>query len=215
MTQTSLPEESTPLTPLAYWQESLSTWAEFGQRTQQVLMTRAGQFGLSGNPDSPSDEESLTGEVLRNLSDMNLRPWENTARFLESLPKWMTEPMVNRGASLTDFFDSFQRRESAASAMSGEVAPPEAACTIEKAASPADTCVPPALKAPNGDADALTEIKGIGPKLSERLNELGIYHFDQIAGWSEAQAEWIEDQLAFKGKVRREGWIDQARQLAG
>jgi NADH-quinone oxidoreductase subunit E len=61
----------------------------------------------------------------------------------------------------------------------------------------------------------LTEIKGIGPKLSERLNELGIYHFDQIAGWSEAQAEWIEDQLAFKGKVRREGWIDQARQLAG
>jgi len=187
MTQTSLPEESTPLTPLAYWQESLSTWAEFGQRTQQVLMTRAGQFGLSGNPDSPSDEESLTGEVLRNLSDMNLRHWENTARFLESLPKWMTEPMVNRGASLTDFFDSFQRRESAASA----------------------------LEAPNGDADALTEIKGIGPKLSERLNELGIYHFDQIAGWSEAQAEWIEDQLAFKGKVRREGWIDQARQLAG
>jgi predicted flap endonuclease-1-like 5' DNA nuclease len=195
---------------MGYLQESLSTWAEFGQRTQKALMSRAGQFPDPLAKDSAPDEEPVTGEILRNLSDMNLRHWENTARLLESLPSWMTEPVINRGASLTDFFDRWQRRDTATP--SRPSAPPEAPA----AAAPAEELsVPICLDSPKGAPDMLTQIKGIGPKLSERLNELGIFHFEQIAGWTEAQAEWIEDQLAFKGKVRREDWIGQARQLAG
>ena len=73
---------------------------------------------------------------------------------------------------------------------------------------------PETLTAPNGSADDLTKIKGIGPKLSKQLNALGIYHFKQIAEWSEDQAQWVDDYLAFKGRVAREAWISQARILS-
>ncbi len=70
-------------------------------------------------------------------------------------------------------------------------------------------------EARGGQADDLKRIKGVGPKLESSLNELGIYHYDQIAGWSAAEAAWIDDRLSFKGRIARGGWIDQARSLAG
>ncbi|WEK06517.1 MAG: hypothetical protein P0Y65_09825 [Candidatus Devosia phytovorans] len=73
---------------------------------------------------------------------------------------------------------------------------------------------PPALSTPrNGRADDLKLIKGIGPKIEASLNGLGIHHFDQIAGWTIKDADWIDGQLAFKGRVAREGWVEQASRL--
>ncbi len=64
-------------------------------------------------------------------------------------------------------------------------------------------------------ADDLKQIKGIGPKLEALLNSHGIYHFDQIAAWSEAEIAWMDDNLkGFKGRVSRDEWIKQARILA-
>lgn len=74
---------------------------------------------------------------------------------------------------------------------------------------------PKLLRKPRGKADDLTEIKGVGPKLAEALNELGIYHFWQIAELTKVQAEWVDDKLMFRGRIAREGWIKQARHLAG
>ncbi|MEM7238646.1 MAG: hypothetical protein AAF501_12610, partial [Pseudomonadota bacterium] len=51
---------------------------------------------------------------------------------------------------------------------------------------PPPAAAPAQLDAPRGNADNLRKIKGIGPKLEKSLNSLGIYHFDQIAGWGEA-----------------------------
>ena len=69
------------------------------------------------------------------------------------------------------------------------------------------------LPSPEGPADDLTRITGIGPKLSARLNDLGIYHFKQIAAWTKTEAQWVDEYLAFKGRVGREKWIKQARAL--
>lgn len=79
-----------------------------------------------------------------------------------------------------------------------------------------DAVRPEALSgARNGDADDLKMIKGVGPKLEIMLNELGFYHFDQIAGWSAAEVAWVNDNLAgFKGRVSRDNWVEQARKLA-
>jgi predicted flap endonuclease-1-like 5' DNA nuclease len=67
----------------------------------------------------------------------------------------------------------------------------------------------------NGGADDLKMIKGVGPKLEIMLNELGFYHFDQIAGWSAAEVTWVNDNLTgFKGRVSRDNWVEQARKLA-
>ncbi|MFT7758965.1 UNVERIFIED_CONTAM: hypothetical protein ODX46_23470, partial [Salmonella enterica subsp. enterica serovar Enteritidis] len=72
-----------------------------------------------------------------------------------------------------------------------------------------------ALAAPRGGSpDNLTLIKGIGPVNERRLNEHGIFHFDQIAAWKKADVIAAEAYLAFDGRIAREDWIGQAKKLA-
>ena len=72
-----------------------------------------------------------------------------------------------------------------------------------------------ALHAPrDGSADSLTAIKGIGPVNERKLNEHGIFHFDQIAAWTEADISAAEAYLAFDGRIAREDWVGQAKALA-
>ncbi len=67
----------------------------------------------------------------------------------------------------------------------------------------------------DGKGDNLKEIKGVGPKLENLLNSMGYYHFDQIAGWSAKEVAWVDENLqGFKGRVSRDGWVDQAKILA-
>ena len=75
---------------------------------------------------------------------------------------------------------------------------------------------PRAMKAPReGGADDLKMIKGVGPKLEKMLNGMGFFHFDQIAGWTEAELAWVDDNLeGFKGRASRDGWTSQAKLLA-
>ena len=67
----------------------------------------------------------------------------------------------------------------------------------------------------NGVADDLKRIKGIGRKLEALCNSLGVWHFDQIAAWSEREVAWMDDNLeGFHGRVSRDDWVSQARVLA-
>ncbi len=69
-------------------------------------------------------------------------------------------------------------------------------------------------KARDGGADDLKLISGVGPKLEQTLNELGVYHFDQVASWRKKEIEWVDSRLRFKGRIERDGWIAQAKTLA-
>lgn len=69
-------------------------------------------------------------------------------------------------------------------------------------------------KARSGGPDNLTLIDGVGNAIERKLHELGIYHFDQVAGWSDAEATWIGNEIGFPGRVQRENWIGDARTLA-
>ena len=75
---------------------------------------------------------------------------------------------------------------------------------------------PELLSAPRaGKADDLKMIKGVGPKLEGVLHDIGVYHFDQIAGWTPAEVAWADQSLVgFKGRVSRDGWVEQAKLLA-
>ncbi len=74
---------------------------------------------------------------------------------------------------------------------------------------------PPALPGPRaGGADDLRRIRGVGPQNATRLNALGIYHLDQIAAWTPAEARWVGTYLAFPGRIEREDWIGQAKTLS-
>ncbi|WP_375279983.1 NADH-quinone oxidoreductase subunit E [Pseudooctadecabacter sp.] len=80
---------------------------------------------------------------------------------------------------------------------------------------PAST-MPTGLDAPrDGIPDDLTKISGIGPKLAVLCNDLGFYHYDQIAAWTDDEIAWVDDNLeGFKGRVTRDNWVGQAKALA-
>ncbi len=75
---------------------------------------------------------------------------------------------------------------------------------------------PKTMKAPRkAGADDLKLIKGVGPKLETLLNDLGFYHFDQIASWTPDEVAWVDEHLeGFKGRATRDDWAGQAKTLA-
>lgn len=74
---------------------------------------------------------------------------------------------------------------------------------------------PAGLSAPRGGVpDNLQRIKGIGKRNERLLNDLGIFHFGQIAAWTPAEAAWIGQSLAFPDRIARDDWVGQATLLA-
>lgn len=75
---------------------------------------------------------------------------------------------------------------------------------------------PPAnlLDGAKGEPDDLTRLSGVGPKLQQKLNDNGVFHFWQIAEWTEAEVAHMDEQLSFKGRIQREDWIGQAKTFA-
>ena len=90
-----------------------------------------------------------------------------------------------------------------------------AASNATKSTAPKAADKPKGLtKARGGKPDDLKLIKGVGPKLEALCNKLGFYHFDQIASWTEKEIAWVDENLeGFKGRVTREDWVQQARDL--
>ncbi|HEX8525585.1 MAG TPA: hypothetical protein VF689_01250, partial [Allosphingosinicella sp.] len=63
--------------------------------------------------------------------------------------------------------------------------------------------------------DDLQLLKGVGPKLVTRLNELGITRFSQLAGLNDTEVKLCDDRLgAFKGRIARDRLVEQAAYLA-
>lgn len=65
------------------------------------------------------------------------------------------------------------------------------------------------------DRDDLKRIRGVGPVLEKTLNALGIYRFSQIASFGASDIQRISDKLPqFPGRIERDRWIEQARDLS-
>ena len=65
-------------------------------------------------------------------------------------------------------------------------------------------------EAPEGGADDLKRISGVGPKLQSKLNENGVWTFAQIAAWTSDEVAFMDEKLSFKGRIARDDWIEQA-----
>jgi NADH-quinone oxidoreductase subunit E len=97
--------------------------------------------------------------------------------------------------------------------------PPPPPVREEPAAAPAPLMGRPErpkgiAQARGGKADNLQRISGVGPKNERVLHNLGFFHFDQIAAWTEEQIAWVDDHLKFNGRIKREEWVKQAQLLA-
>jgi predicted flap endonuclease-1-like 5' DNA nuclease len=90
-----------------------------------------------------------------------------------------------------------------------------AAATREIADPDAAMAAPPPVLPAEGAPDDLTRIKGVGPKLTAMLTQLGVTRYDQIAAWSPEDAATIDQHLGpFQGRIARDNWIEQCRYLA-
>ncbi|HVV93769.1 MAG TPA: 30S ribosomal protein S2 [Hyphomicrobiales bacterium] len=69
------------------------------------------------------------------------------------------------------------------------------------------------LGAPRGAPDDLTKLAGVGPTLEKRLNDYGVFHYWQIGALTPPEAEEMDRELKLGGRIDRDGWIAQARDL--
>lgn len=94
----------------------------------------------------------------------------------------------------------------AGSAPKADEAPAAKKAPAKKAAAKAE--------APAAGADDLKKLSGVGPALEKKLLEAGVTSFAQIAAWGEAEIADFNEKLSFKGRIEREGWVEQAKELA-
>jgi len=79
-------------------------------------------------------------------------------------------------------------------------------------AKPAASAAPKKAKA-GAFNDDVKLISGVGPALEKKLAEQGVTSLKQIAAFTAADIERIDTELAFKGRIEREEWVEQAKDL--
>jgi small subunit ribosomal protein S2 len=67
------------------------------------------------------------------------------------------------------------------------------------------------LSGPRGVADDLKKLAGVSPTIEKKLNDLGIFHYQQIAEFSPTAAHNVGEEVGLPGRV--ESWIAKAKEL--
>jgi len=132
--------------------------------------------------------------------------------------------ILNSGADKSGVKAALGAGSVSASAIAAVVEPASKTKTAKPAAAKATEAKPAAAKvteakpaAPKaGKAAAggdLKKLSGVGPALEKKLIAAGVTSLEQVAAWTEADVSKIDEELSFKGRIEREGWIAQAKEL--
>ena len=96
----------------------------------------------------------------------------------------------------------------------------EAGVDIGAAAKPVEEVIPAntasstgyePLPGPRGVADDLKKLPGVSPAVEKKLNDLGIFHFSQVAEFNDVAKHYVGEQVGLPGRV--EGWVNKAKEL--
>lgn len=82
-----------------------------------------------------------------------------------------------------------------------------------QAAEPEPEKPAPAAPAATAAPDDLTQLNGVGPVIVDKLNAIGITSLEQIAAFTDEDIERVNGELNFKGRIERDDWVGQAKQL--
>ncbi|RIJ30813.1 hypothetical protein [Henriciella algicola] len=179
----------------------------------RYLESRLAYLGQpSSRPSAPASPAATSGERAANPASSPSRPAPSAAqapvrpgqpasapRLAETSP----DRLAARGPRFTSPFSAL-----ANSAPAKKQAPPIAA-----ASSRPTPIKPPAKQTADGQADDLTRISGLSSSIELKLNEIGIWHYAQIASWTDQHLEWVDRSFGLDGQAKREGWVAQASQL--
>ena len=191
---------------------------------------------LKANPtlSKVSEQVSKVGEQVRDeVTKARGRVIDATGDMTDTVTKFQEEQRERLEARMERMrealgLEKFAAKNKAAKAEKAEdEAPVRAKKTVHKVAKKAPAKKPTAkaeagpavdangrLAKPVGKADDLTQIKGVGSVLQDRLYKAGIFHFWQIAALKKAQIEVLEADMKFPGRVTRDNWKAQAKTLA-
>jgi predicted flap endonuclease-1-like 5' DNA nuclease len=222
--------------------ENMRTTQQTMARQSEILSRMATPWSVTWS-DTPlpipvlsfrSEGLEASREAFRLMADANLNSWERAATAYAATPAWMKIPFKAPGDFWSRWFDQFQDGKydtpfaapatSVFDALIPKTTAPEKAANESQtettgfrlespAGEVADKQKPALLTQADGKADDLTQIKGIGPKLQKTLNDLGVFHLSQIAAWTPDNIAWLDERLTFKGRIHREGWVEQAQTL--
>jgi NADH-quinone oxidoreductase subunit E len=150
-----------------------------------------------------------SGKTQYNASVQSALDIGDTVKRIDGTEVPLLTPWINDGAVKP------ATKKAPAKSKAPKAAPKAKAAPAVVATPDAAEKKPSVLKAPRkSGADDLKLISGVGPKLEGVLNELGFWHFDQIAAWTQAEVVWVDSRLKFKGRIVRDNWMEQAATLA-
>ena len=122
--------------------------------------------------------------------------------------------ILNSGADKSGVKAALGAGSVSASAIAAVVEPASKTKTAKPAAAKATEAKPAAPKAGKAAAGGdLKKLSGVGPALEKKLMAAGVTSLEQVAAWTEADVTKIDEELSFKGRIEREGWIAQAKEL--
>lgn len=122
--------------------------------------------------------------------------------------------ILNSGADKSGVKAALGAGSVSASAIAAVVEPASKTKTAKPAAAKATEAKPAAPKAGKAAAGGdLKKLSGVGPALEKKLIAAGVTSLEQVAAWTEADVTKIDEKLSFKGRIEREGWIAQAKEL--
>lgn len=110
-------------------------------------------------------------------------------------PLSKVDPKISMPAKLSD---AIKEKEAAAT-------PPPAEVEVQPPR--------PMAASSQGPHDDLKRIRGVGVLIEKRLNAMGISRYEQVANWTSSEIDRVSQVLDFKGRIEREGWVEQARIL--
>lgn len=178
--------------------DTLETQLSAAQTTQQQL-----QQTLEEEADSVEDLAAM--QSFYNASRMRMDAIEEKLRLLES-----------ENSSLRQSLDELKPL----SAPQTTAAAPMIAFSLEE--EPEEDIFEPGNKdvlrekivIETPPKDDLSLIKGIGPFLEQKLNQLGIYTFDQVSQWDQTDIERVTHDIGyFSGRIEKDDWVGQAHRL--
>lgn len=166
----------------------------------QVLMMGEGESVTIGSP--LIDNATVTATVLQNGRDKKVR-----------IVKFRRRKHHRKQMGHRQHFTEIEITGMNGAGLSAS-APAKKAAPAKPAAPSGPTGTLKFMDAPDGEKDDLKEISGVGPVLEKALNDLGIYHFRQVAAFTPEDIAAVENETNFPGRIERDDWLGQAKTLA-
>jgi len=153
---------------------------------------------------APPVAEPVAAEAITEaVAESAVEAIEAEAEIAQTAAETILETVIQQSAALVEAFDPVDPVVDAVPAPADlvEAAPEAVEEIVEAAAEPAA-------------ADDLTRLVGIGPKLAVALAARGVTTFAQLAAWTPADLEEVDQALSLKGRAVRDAWVAQARRIA-